>query len=93
MVSYYERNTISDRAKVHFDKVRTMVLQKWTILALATSLRPISASGLGIHSDRILRLIRSNDVKPGWLTARGAATKESRVSAIGRWPDDPAGRL
>lgn len=69
----------------YFPKARTVMVPQGVVVGLATLLRPISALGLGIHPDRVMKLVRSTDVIPGWLTAHGLVQAERLPQALARW--------
>jgi GlcNAc-P-P-Und epimerase len=69
----------------HFPKARTVEIPLGVVMAAARTLRPISALGLGIHPDRVMKLVRSTDIAPGWLEARNASMRGRIASALDRW--------
>lgn len=68
-----------------FGTSRTFMVPKSAVVAAAKALKPISAAGLGIHPDRVMKLIRSTDILPSWLEENGMAVKGKLPSAIRRW--------
>lgn len=77
----------------HFPAVRTVMLPRQAVTSMATALKPFSVMGLGIHPDRVTKLIRSTDVVPGWLTAQGIARSGTLPSALDRWAAATDGRF
>ncbi len=77
----------------HFPAVRTFEIPLWVMLTAAKVLRPISKLGLGIHPDRVMKLVRSTDVVPDWLKAEGQATPGRLPSALERWSAGSDGRF
>ncbi|WP_181703189.1 NAD-dependent epimerase/dehydratase family protein [Chthonobacter albigriseus] len=77
----------------HFTKARTVMVPRQAVTGAASALRPFSVMGLGIHPDRVTKLIRSTDVVPGWLTHEGKATAGRLPSALDRWAADSDGRF
>ena len=94
---YPDRYTISQIVDAmrqgHFETAKTLVFPKLPLLLAAKAVQPLSKAGLGIHPDRILKLIRSTDIEPGWLKARGHAPTGRLESAIARWKSATAGRF
>ncbi|MFN7166383.1 MAG: NAD-dependent epimerase/dehydratase family protein [Pannonibacter sp.] len=69
----------------HFPKVRTFMIPLWVVLGAAKALRPFSMLGLGIHPDRVMKLVRSTDIVPNWLEAEGKSAPGRLPSAFERW--------
>ena len=56
--------TFRDR---HMHGAKTFLVPRGVVTLVATLLRPFSVMGLGIHPDRVTKLVRSTDVSPaGW---------------------------
>lgn len=92
---YPDRYTLEEivdafRAK-HFAKAKTFGLPLGLVMAAARVLRPISALGLGIHPDRVMKLVRSTDIAPGWLESHNASTRGSIGAALDRWAERSKG--
>ncbi len=94
---YPDRYTISQIVEMmretHFKTARTMVFPKLPLVLAANLLKPLSPYGLGIHPDRITKLIRSTDIAPDWLKARGHAPTGRLETAIARWEAATDGRF
>lgn len=94
---YPDRYTIEDIIETfrrnHFPKVRTFLLPRQFLTLIATLLRPLSSLGLGIHPDRVMKLARSTDISPTWLTARGQAPAGRLEDALARWAAATDGRF
>jgi nucleoside-diphosphate-sugar epimerase len=69
----------------HFPKARTFEIPLGVVMAGAQVLRPMSLMGLGIHPERVMKLVRSTDIAPGWLETRNASTRGKIASALDRW--------
>ncbi len=94
---YPDRYTISDiietfRAK-HFSGARTFILPRSLLMTVAAFLRPMSASGLGIHPDRILKLVQSTDIMPCWLMEKGFIGRGLLPRSLERWSQQTNGRF
>lgn len=72
---------------------RTFLVPRGVVTLVATMLRPFSVMGLGIHPDRVMKLVRSTDVVPGWLETAGKASQGRLPSAIDRWKAESGGRF
>ncbi|KAK0332566.1 hypothetical protein LTR94_024328 [Friedmanniomyces endolithicus] len=77
----------------HFPKAKTVMVPRVAVSGVAAALKPVSALGLGIHPDRVTKLVKSTDVAPGWLTERGYAASGRLVTALQGWRDDSDGRF
>ncbi len=95
--SYPDRYTIEEIVKAfreaHFRQAKTVTVPHAALMAAATLARPMSAAGIGIHPERITKLVRSTDILPGWLQARGWAEPGRLPSALERWAAESEGRF
>lgn len=69
----------------HFPKARTFEIPLGVVMAGAQVLRPMAVMGLGIHPERVMKLVRSTDIVPGWLEMRNASTRGRIAAALDRW--------
>jgi nucleoside-diphosphate-sugar epimerase len=69
----------------HLPAVKTLMVPRAIVTVAAALLKPFSALGLGIHPDRVTKLVKSTDVVPGWLSSTGLSTRGRLPSAIERW--------
>lgn len=69
----------------YFPQARTFVLPRAALMALAMLLKPFSAMGLGIHPERVMKLVRSTNVYPEWLVARAWKKENPLVVAFEDW--------
>jgi nucleoside-diphosphate-sugar epimerase len=88
---YPDRYTLEEiveafRAK-HFARAKTFELPLRLVMAAAQVARPISAMGLGIHPERVMKLVRSTDIAPGWLERHDAARRGRIADALDRWAE------
>lgn len=95
--AYPDRYTIEDIVQAlkgqAFPSAKEMMVPKAVVLGIANLLRPFTALGLGVHPDRVLKLIRSTDVVPGWLEAHGQAKRGGLANALSHWHEDSAARF
>ncbi len=75
----------------HFPAARTFTVPKSLVLILALMLKPLSTAGLGIHPDRVTKLIKSTNIKPGWLAKEGQARVGALPNALSRWEKETSG--
>jgi GlcNAc-P-P-Und epimerase len=95
--AYPDRYTISEIVNTfrseHFPRVRTFVFPKFLLLMAAAILRPFSHSKLGIHPDRILKLVHSTNIRPGWLEKVGQAKRSRLPEVLKDWRDKTSGKF
>ncbi|TPP05472.1 NAD-dependent epimerase/dehydratase family protein [Rhizobium glycinendophyticum] len=77
----------------HMPAVKTVMVPRAIVTAAAALLKPFSAMGLGIHPDRVTKLVKSTDVIPGWLSSTGLSSTGRLPSAIERWSAASGGRF
>lgn len=77
----------------HFQKAKTFTVPAFVVLSAARVFSLTSVLGLGIHPDRVLKLMRSTDVVPGWLESEGHAIRGRLPSALARWRQATDGRF
>lgn len=91
---YPDRYTLEEIVETfrahHFPQARTLTVPRALVLGAAAALRPVAGAGIGIHPDRVMKLVRSTDVVPSWLDSRGLARSGQLPSALARWKDDSA---
>lgn len=92
---YPDRYTLEEiveafRAK-HFAKAKTFEVPLGLVMAAAQMVRPMSAMGLGIHPERVMKLVRSTDVAPDWLESHNASRRGRIASALDRWAESSNG--
>ncbi|ALL14185.1 NAD-dependent epimerase/dehydratase family protein [Caulobacter henricii] len=95
--SYPDRYTIEQIVlafcAAHFTRARTFTLPHALLMMAAILARPMSAAGIGIHPERITKLVKSTDIIPGWLQAQGWAEPGRLPWALKRWSTDSEGRF
>lgn len=69
----------------HFPSARTYVVPRNFVLGVVRILRALNLFNVGIHPDRVTKLVRSTDVYPDWLTRKGLTFPNALESAIDRW--------
>jgi hypothetical protein len=93
--AYPDHYTIEEIVKtfkaLHFPGAREVLVPRWVVMTAARMLRPLALFNLGIHPDRVLKLVRSTDVLPLWLLNHGAVRRGMLPSAFERWSADTLG--
>lgn len=93
--SYPDRYTIEQIVETFragpFPTARTYLLPRWLITVAAALLRPFSIVGLGIHPDRVTKLVKSTDIEPAWLKAKGWIKTGRLPEALSDWGKDTDG--
>lgn len=84
---------IVEAFRPYFPGLRTLMIPRAVVSAAAGALKPVSALGLGIHPERVTKLVRSTDILPGWLESRGQGGRDRLTSALARWGEDSGGRF
>lgn len=95
--SYPERYTISqivdEFKEMYFPKVRTFRIPLWIVLLGAKVLQFLDIFHIGIHPDRVYKLVRSTDVVPGWLTRHGITPQAPLRGALAKWYGETNGKF
>lgn len=86
---YSERYTLEQIIdlfiKEHFPAAKTYMIPRLVVVGIATILRAFGASKIGIHPDRVMKLVRSTDVYPGVLMERGYVFPHNLKGGLARW--------
>jgi len=80
------------RAK-YFPKAKTFKLPLGIVIAAARVLQSMSAMGLGIHPERVMKLVRATDIAPRWLENRNVLSRGRIASALERWAERSSGKF
>lgn len=95
--AYSERYTIEEIVdafrKVAFPSARTYLISGAVLRAIAALLRPLSSAGLGIHPDRIKKLMASTNVLPTWAEKRGLPTRGRLEKVLLEWNSEGGGEF
>jgi nucleoside-diphosphate-sugar epimerase len=79
--------------KVAFPKARTKLVPAAVLKTVAALLRPVSATGLGIHPERIEKLMVSPNILPGWAEKAGLATHDRLETGLREWRAQGSGKF
>lgn len=69
----------------YFPKARLIDVPSGVVLGAAGMLKAFSHAGLGIHPDRVYKLLWSTYVFPGWAAQEGLLGDDALSSGIERW--------
>lgn len=75
----------------HFPGARSFLVPRMVVTAGAKVLGAIGFLNIGIHPDRVLKLIRSTDIYPSWLKNNGFVFPSSLESVMMRWKNETSG--
>lgn len=90
---YTIENIVDTFRDVAFPKARTFMVPAAVLKVAASILRPFSAAGLGVHPDRIEKLMVSTNVLPHWAEAEGLFTQDRLRLALERWAEQTDGNF
>lgn len=87
--AYSNRYTIEEIVEsfktVAYPRVRTFTIPSNLMKCGAALLRYAPTGGLGIHPDRIDKLMVSTNILPGWAEAEGLKTRDRLEAALADW--------
>lgn len=69
----------------YFPKAKLIDVPSSVVLGAAGMLKVFSRAGLGIHPDRVYKLLRSTYVFPGWAAEHGLLGDDALSSGLQRW--------
>lgn len=78
---------------MYFPKVRLIDLPLGAVVAAAKVLGALDVLHVGIHPDRVMKLVRSTDVYPDWLVNEGRVFPDALELALKRWAEATGGRF
>ena len=61
------------------------MVPKSLVILVAHLLRPFSVFDLGIHPDRIMKLVTSTNIVPTWLIKNDDASNGALAAGIDKW--------
>ncbi|WP_262528459.1 NAD-dependent epimerase/dehydratase family protein [Agrobacterium tumefaciens] len=75
----------------HFPTAKTFLVPRYLLTSAAKLLGSMDAFNLGVHPDRVLKLVRSTDVYPNWLDRNGYPFPNSLPEVFDRWSRETNG--
>ncbi|WP_318465429.1 NAD-dependent epimerase/dehydratase family protein [Photobacterium leiognathi] len=95
--AYPERYTLEQIIEAfkaeHFPDVKVYMVPKFVVLGAAKLLQIVNFLNIGIHPDRVMKLIRSTNVYPGWLVENHIELPGNLQTALARWSKDTDGKF
>ena len=93
--AYHHGYTLEDIITVfkdnHFNNVRTFLVPRIVVTSIAKFLKLFNAFNIGIHPDRVMKLVESTNIYPGWLVSNHKTFDQGLNSALKRWSNDTNG--
>jgi len=75
----------------HFPRAHTFLVPRVVVTAAAKMLGAVGFLNLGIHPERVMKLVLSTDIYPGWLTNNGFTFPGSLADVLARWSRQTGG--
>ena len=69
----------------YFKRARLVDVPLGMVMSGARMLSGLSGIGLGVHPDRVLKLVRSTYIYPEWAVRRNLSSSQTLASGIARW--------
>jgi len=95
--AYKERYTleqiINEFKSGYFPNVKTFMVPKLVVLFAAKVFKVFNFLNIGIHPDRVLKLIKSTNIYPKWLEINGKDLEGNLSTALKRWHDQTDGKF
>lgn len=93
--AYPNRYTLDDIVSVmisdHFKAARAFLVPRAMLTIAAQALGPLGFLNIGIHPERVSKLVRSTDVYPDWLVENGFAFTPTLAEVFDKWRLDTRG--
>lgn len=90
---YTIENIVSCFKAEHFESAREITVPLGLMLACANFLRLLDVLKLGIHPDRVLKLVRSTNIAPQWLKQNGWAFRGGVKEGLRSWSRETNGEF
>jgi hypothetical protein len=95
--AYEERYTLEDIVeefkKNHFPNTKLFLIPKFVVFTIAKMLQTFNFLNIGIHPERVLKLIKSTNIYPTWLHNSENKLNGNLASALQRWSDSTDGKF
>lgn len=90
--AYPQRYTLQDIITAfkrnHFPTAKEFMVPKVVVLFAAKILSVFNFLNIGIHPDRVLKLVNSTNIYPGWIEKSGFSLNQDIDTALERWSKD-----
>lgn len=95
--AYTERYTLEQiietfRTK-YYPNAKTIMIPKFVVISAAKLLGMFNFLNIGIHPERVMKLIKSTNIYPTWLVANKVELPGDLSSALERWSDATNGKF
>lgn len=95
--AYAERYTLERIIETfkaeHFPLAKTFMIPKFFVISAAKFFKIFNFLNIGIHPDRVMKLIKSTNIYPTWLVANDIKLPGDLSSALQRWSDATDGKF
>lgn len=75
----------------HFPRARTFLVPEFVVHTAAKILGSLNFLNIGIHPDRVTKLVKSTDVRPGWLESQNFPFPSTLDQIMQNWADETNG--
>lgn len=69
----------------YFPKAKLIDVPRQAVMVAAKALSALNGFGLGVHPDRVTKLVRSTHVFPQWAEEKGMFAHKSFATGVDRW--------
>lgn len=87
----YSIEQIVDAFKVYFPSARELMIPYPIVASLARVLGVMDFLHLGVHPDRVMKLVRSTDISPSWLLQQGWTFPGTLADGLEKWQRESGG--
>lgn len=95
--AYAERYTLEDIVtcfkNIYFPDVRLFLLPRIFVISIAKLLGFFNFLNIGIHPERVLKLVKSTNIFPSWIVSKKLDMKGDLASALARWHKETNGKF
>lgn len=95
--AYPERYTLEQIIETfrsnHYPKAKTIMIPKFVVISAAKLLGMFNFLNIGIHPDRVMKLIKSTNIYPTWLVGNHVELPGDLSSALDRWSEATDGKF
>jgi nucleoside-diphosphate-sugar epimerase len=95
--AYPQRYTLQEIIETfinnHYPKAKTLLAPKFIVIFAAKLFGIFNVFNIGVHPDRVMKLIKSTNIYPLWLDNQGFTLKEDLTSALVRWSKETNGKF
>lgn len=95
--AYPQRYTLEEIIETfinnHFPKAKTFQVPKYIVIFAAKLFAVFNTFNIGVHPDRVMKLIKSTNIYPLWLDNQDFTLTEDLSSALARWSKQTNGRF